>query len=255
MKRWNVKALALAALVAAVTLSGCDAQGDGSTDSGFDDSDDSGLFPNDGTTPTTIAENGTAITGNFICEAGIQALTTGATTEVATGGLVGGPLTTLLNSLGGETLTALLNSVSNKDLVIDNKLSTFATYSLTLGLLGIIDSVDLLVHANQTVSAGHYAVFAVRFPAAVLEASLLNQVAVRTFLGDTQQEEILVDESALDLLGQNLVGEDRLFVGVKTTKDFDTASIALTPNVLSANVGEAMYVHELCTGGHFVTAP
>jgi hypothetical protein len=251
VKQWNTKALALAAIVAATTLAGCDAQGDGETGGGLNDNGDTVLFPNDGTTPTTITDGGTAITGNFVCEAGIKAFSGSATTEVAANGLVGGPLTTLLNTLGGGSVTTLLNSVTEPDNVIDNDLSTFATYSLTLGLLAVIDSVDLLVHANKTISSGNYAVFAVRFPKAVLEASLLNQIKVSTFLADTLQESVTANNSALDLLG---LGTDaRLFIGVKTTKDFDTASIALTPNVLSANVGEAMYVHELCTKGHFVT--
>lgn len=251
MKQLNIKGLTLAVLLAALTLAGCDAQGGKDTEEGLDDNGDTVLFPNDGTTPTTITEDGTPLTGNFICEAGIQALTTGATTEVATGGLVGGPLTILLNGLGADSLTALLNSVSNKDFVIDNKLSTFATYSLTLGLLGIIDSVDLLVHSDESIPSGNFAVFAVRFPKAVLEVSLLNQIAVRTYLGETLQEEVLVNQSALDLLGLGV--DARMFVGIKTTKEFDTASIALKPNLLSANVGDAMDVHELCTRGRFVT--
>lgn len=248
-----MKASALAALLAAMTLAGCDAQGGKDIEDGLDDNGDTVLFPNDGTTPTTITEGTTPLTGNFICEAGIQALTTGASTEVATGGLVGGPLTALLNLLGGATVTQLLNSVSEPDNVIDNKLSTYATYSLTLGLLGIISSVDLVVNSDQAIQPGNYAVFAVRFPKAVLEASLLNQIKVSTFLNDVAQESVTANQSALDLLG---LGENgRLFVGIKATKAFDTASIALTPNVLSANVGEAMYVHELCTKGRFVTPP
>jgi predicted small secreted protein len=249
-----MKALTLAALLAAVTLAGCNAQGGKDIDDGLSDGGDSGLFPNDGSTPTTISEGGTVLPdGNFVCEAGIQALTTGATTQVATGGLVGGLLTTLLNTLGGATVTELLNSVSEPDNVIDNKLETFATYSLTLGLLAIIDSVDLLVHADQEISSGNYAVFALRFPKAVLEASLVNSLTVSTFLNDTLQETMTATKSDIDLLGLGDPG--RLFVGLKTTKTFDTASIRLTPAVLSANVGEAMYVHELCTKGHFVTAP
>ncbi len=251
-----MKATAAAAVLAVMTLAGCDAQGGKDLDTDGLSGDDTGLFPNDGTDPnttTTITEGTTALSGNFICEGGIRALTTGATTEVATGGLVGGPLTLLLNALGGDTVTQLTNSVSEPDNVIDNKLSTFATYSLTLGLLAIIDSVDLLVHADQSIQPGNFAVFAVRFPKATLELSLINSVTVSTFLGDTAQESISYSKSDLDLLG--LGEEAKLFIGVKATKAFDTASISLTPAVLSANVGEAMYVHELCTKGRFVAAP
>ena len=131
----------VASLLASLLMAGCEAQGDGELSDGLDNNGNTTLFPNDGMAPTQVTDNGTAIAGSFICEGGIQAVTPNATTEVGSGGLVGGPLTNLLNLVGGDTVTQLLNSVSEKDAVIDNNLATFSTYSLTLGLLAVLTTV------------------------------------------------------------------------------------------------------------------
>jgi len=244
----------VASLLASLLMAGCEAQGDGELSDGLDNNGNTTLFPNDGMAPTQVTDNGTAIAGSFICEGGIQAVTPNATTEVGSGGLVGGPLTNLLNLVGGDTVTQLLNSVSEKDAVIDNNLATFSTYSLTLGLLAVLNSVDLIVNANTEIQPGNFAVFAVRIPPGVLDASLVNSLTVRTFLAGVQQEELVTTQSSLDLLGLNVAGADRLFVGIKAAKRFDSASLSLRPNVLSANVGDALYAHELCVRGRFVPA-
>lgn len=259
----NFMKLAICAglVAAAAAMSGCEADGDPSEAGGIGGGGDGSVFPNDGTTGGNVTEGGTPIAGgstgyNFICDASAKAFGPSPTTDVVANGLIGGPLTTLLNLLGGGTLTQLLNSVSDKELAIDGNLETGSTFSLTVGLIsGLLSSVDQRVTLNGTVPSGNYAVFGVSFPTATLELSLLNQVTVRTFLGGTQQETATLNQSTLDLLGAVNVGTARAFVGVKTTKPYDTATIGITPGILSANVGEAMKVHELCTKGHLVAAP
>jgi len=98
-------------------------------------------------------------------------------------------------------------------------------------------------------------VFALSFPVATVELSLIQSVTVTTFLGTTEQETVNADATSLDLLGAVGTADPFRFFGMKVTKPYNSVSISLTPTVLSANVGDAMKVHELCTGGRFVSAP
>ncbi|NGY05305.1 hypothetical protein [Solimonas terrae] len=262
------KALIAGMVVAAFGLAGCQANGDG-LESGDIVSDGGNTTPplnNDGSTPTTVNEDdngdGTAETPvdggkGFVCTKGANAFG-GATTEVVANGLVGGALSNLLNSLGGAPVTTLTNSVSEPDNVIDGKLSTFATFTLPVGLLGplnLVDSVGEAVVFPSAVPAGNYAVFGVTFPAATVNLGLTRTVTVTTYLGDTQQETISVDEAQIQLLGLNAVGDEAGFIGLKARKKYDSAVISISALLVAADVGDAMRVHELCTDGKFVTPP
>ena len=251
------------AVLTATVLCGCDANGPGSG-SGLNGGGGGGgngtgpvtgggvgaTIPNDGTTPTTITEGGTPLTGHFICTQSAQ-LFYGATTTVSVNGLIGTNLTPLLNMLGATTATALLNSVSNAYFAIDGNLDTFSTFALTAGALSAVDSVGQTVTlpAGSTVPVGGFAVFAVQFPPGTVIASVLSNVKVTTYLHGVVQESITVSENQIALLGTNVTGSTNAFIGVKATKPYDSADISLTPSVLSANVGDAMHVNELCTAG------
>ncbi|MDB5987476.1 MAG: hypothetical protein JWR16_2529 [Nevskia sp.] len=212
--------------------------------------------PNDGSTPTDITDGGVAVTGNFICTVGSRAYGT-PTTEIGTHGVVGGLLTTILRALGATTLTDLLNSISEPDNVIDGNLDTYATVSFTVGLLGgLLDSIDesVILPIGKTVPAGKYAVFGVSFPNGLANVALLNSIAVTTFNNAVQQETNKLNQAQIVLL--KVIGGSTptvAFIGVKTTKAYDTAQISLTPGLLTANVGDAMHIHELCTDGRLVT--
>ena len=258
----SLKSALCAGLIAsAFALSGCEADGNGGAAGGITggDTPDS-VFPNDGTTGGNITEGGTPIAGgntgfNFICEASANAYGV-PTSEVVANGLVGSEISGLLNLLGGDTATRLLNSVVDQELAIDGNLESASKFSLTVGLLGgLISSVDQLITLGGTAPSGSYAVFGVSFPIATLELSLLQTVTVTTFRNGVAQESATLDATTLDLLGAIAVGDPRAFVGVKTTKAWDSASIGVAPDLISADVGEAMYVHELCTGGRLVAAP
>ena len=252
----------LAPLLAGILIAGCSANGGpgtgsagGGNDGSISDGGSPSTFPNDGTTPSTVVDGqgGPTIPGHFICTGSAWAFGGIPTTEVGANGLIGGTLSDLLNSLGGTTLTTLLNSVKDKDLAIDGILPTFSTFSLTAGGLGALNSVDQIVHINDaTVPSGNYAVFGVTFPAGTLALSIANAVSVTTFLGTTQQETMTFDQTALQLLGAVNTGPARAFIGLKTHKDYNGVLIDLTPSVLSADVGDAMHVNELCTKGGFV---
>lgn len=273
MKNSNVifKRSLLAAMVAigSVQLAACEAEGDPSEAGGIIGGSSSGGVsssggtsgggtgvPNDGSTPTTVTEGGTAISGNFICTASAKAYGPSPATSVTANGLVGGAITQLLALLGGDTLTQLLNSVKDQSLAVDGNLDTAATYSLTLGLLGgLISSIDFAIQPNSSVPAGKYAVFALSFPTATLELSLLQNIEINTYLNDTAQESATTDATTLDLLGQVSLTDPYRFVGMKVTKPYNKVTVTLNPQLLSVNVGDAMRVHELCTDGTFVAAP
>ena len=252
----------MTALAASLVLFGCTSNGvdnnAGDITGGGSSSGSSGGLANDGTTPTNITNNGVAVSGNFICTQGSLAYGN-VTTQVGSNGLVGGLLTTLLNLLGATTVTQLLNSVSNPNNVIDGNLDTYASVSLTLGLLGgLLSSVDesVLMPSGTTVPAGKFAVYGLTFPKGAVSLSLLSQVKVATYLNNVAQESNALDQSALALLGA--VGGSTppaVFLGVQTTKPYDRATVSLTPGLLSVNVGDAMRIHELCTDGRLVTAP
>ena len=243
---------AVPVLAAALLLGAC-------TSNGADEGDISGggsggILPNDGTTPSNVTQGGTPIAppAHFICT---QASTFygDVTTDVGTGGLVGGPLTALLKLLGGDTVAQLLNSVTNANNAIDGNLDTYASVSLTVGLLGgLLSTVDesVLMPAGVTVPAGKYAVYGISFPKGTVSLSLFNTVEIATYLNNTKQESNTLDQNALALLGA--VGGSSpsvAFVGIRATKPYDRATISLTPGLLSLNVGDAMRIHELCVDG------
>lgn len=212
--------------------------------------------PNDGTTPTDVFEDGDELPDNFVCTASARTYGPNPVTEVRVNGLVGSALTDLLNGLGAGTVTQLQNSVVAKELVVDGSLDTAAQYNLSVGLLGgAISSIDLYVGTNSPVPAQKYAAFLVTFPIATAELSLIQSITVSTFLGTTPVETQEIDASTLDLVGAVSTADTRRFVGLKATSPYDGVTISLSPTLVSANVGNAMNVHELCTDGFFVPAP
>lgn len=251
-----------AAVAASLILLGCTSNSDSSNGGISGGSSSSGGISgsggpaNDGSATTSVTQGGTKLSGGFVCSQGLQ--NDGATTKIGSGGLVGGPLTTLLNTLGATSLTQLLNSVNSPNNVIDGSLDTYASFTLTAGLFaGAIDSLDesVVLPSGSTVASGKFAVFGIGFPNGLANVNALASVKVSTFLNSTAQESHTLSQSDLVLLTKGANGVSTAFVGVETTKPYDTAQISLTPGVLSANVGEAMRVYELCVDGKLVTPP
>lgn len=248
-------AVASAALLSGLLLSACTSNGESSINGsggGITSGSSSGGPPNNGTGPTSITQGGNPVSAHFICTQSAGAYGN-VTTAVGTNGLVGGPLTALLNTLGGSTVTTLLNSVTNTDNVIDGNLSTYASYALTVGLLGgLLDSVDLSVVMpnGTTVPAGQFAVFGIGFPKGTVDISLFNTVAVTTYLNNVQQETHSLSQSDLSLLG--IIGGSTVpptWIGIEASKPYDRATLSLTPGLLSVDIGDAMNAYEFCPGG------
>ena len=268
----KTKLTALAAVIlAGAALSACTSNGPGgdnglgssggtsggggsSNGGGIDGSSSSGGPANDGTGPSNITQGGKPVAPplHFICTTGATAYGD-VTTQVGANGLVGDQLTALLDQLGGASATTLLNSVINPNNVIDGKLSTFATFQLTASLFGgPIDSVDLSVvmPAGVTVPAGKFAVFGISFPSDTVGLSLLQNATVSTSLAGVEQESnVETNALLLSLLGATVVGDPALWLGVETTKPYDTATLSLAPTVLSADVGDALHAYEMCVDG------
>ena len=78
-----------------------------------------------------------------------------------------------------------------------------------------------------------------------------GQIAtVATYLNNVQQEQNTLNQTLLlGLLGQGVLTSPAVWLGVKTEKAYDRATVSLSPGVLSADVGDAMHVYELCTDG------
>lgn len=239
-------------------------EGDGSnTDTGF---------PNDGTVGGVIQEGDAVIAGadsdpqmSFMCTRSASVFE-GATTEVGANGLVGSVVGSLLGALGGTSVNDLLNSINDKDLAIDTDLTTAASFTQTAAALdvllgaGTVNSLDLsvLMPEGKRQSAGSYAVFAVSFPPSLLDLGLLSSIQVTTLLdGVVQEDTAELDASGLSLLGASVGQATGLtskyaFVGYKTTLPYDTARISVSSQLLSADLGSNLYVHELCTAGNLV---
>ena len=58
-----------------------------------------------------------------------------------------------------------------------------------------------------------------------------------------------------DLLGQTVLNNGYAFVGRKVTKPYNRVKVTLRGSGLSVNVGEAMFLHEVCTAGAEVDVP
>ena len=117
-------------------------------------------------------------------------------------------------------------------MVIKHKITL--SFSLLLILVLVAFWLSLKLQLQQTVAQ---------------QADAMGEILARQ-TADSVTELVLAN----DLLGLNVAGADRVFVGIKAAKRFDSASLSLRPNVLSANVGDALYAHELCVRGRFVPA-
>lgn len=194
--------------------------------------------------------------GRFRC------IVTGAdSTEQGANGLVGNVVGGLLGGLGGAPVTGLTNGITELEQAIDQDLKTASTFTIAASLLGgAVNSIDQVFTYNKKVNG--YAVAAVSFPTGTADVSLGRTVTVTTYLdeGDSLSEDpteppVSTDASAVDLVGQGVVSPGPLFIGRKVSKPYNRMVVSVQGNLLSLDVGEAMYLHEVCTDGAIVQAP
>ncbi len=191
----------------------------------------------------------------FICKSAFSS-DFGAYTTVGANGLVGGPVSDLLSGLGGDPVGTLTNSVKDAEKAIDADLRTASVFTLPVSALGdVVDSIDQNIYApdGATISAGKYAVAAMSFPRALLALNLLTTVTVTTYLDDLELESTTLNIVGLDLLGLPLpTSIPYAMVGLKASKDYNRVAVKLAAGGLSVDVGDSLYLHELCTEGTLV---
>lgn len=271
-QRYSMSSIALT-ITCLLGLAGCSAQGGPSegqnslalVGDGTGDVRGDGVFPNDGTAGGMILDGGTVIVGpgaepaaGFACARSAQ-LAQGSRVEVGVNGLVGDDLSGLVDTLGGQVVTTLLNSVVDAPLAIDGDLDSYASFHLTAAGLdillgtGSVDSVDLNVLLPGAIPAGRYAVFAVSFPPGLLDLGMMSSVYVSTYLDDQLVDTgAVLDATGMSLLNMTMVGPDYAVIGYRARGSFDRATISVSSDLLSANAGEALRVHEMCSDGNIV---
>lgn len=243
-------AFAAAVLALSLTLAGCENIG-GDVSGGEADST-AGLI-NDGSAVTAVTADGNRIAGDFVCSRSISA--TDPQMIVGSNGLVGGALTDLLDGVGLDVVGNLLNSIQRPEQAADGNLDTAAGVTLTAGLLGgTLTSIDLtaVIRDGGTVPGGFYAVAGLSFPGGVANLSLFNAITVTTSLLGVTRETMTLDQSAISLLGIDGSNVAAAWVGFRSALPYDAVTLSIVPGVLSANVGNAMRVHEFCYDGRFI---
>lgn len=201
-------------------------------------------------------------------------------TAESVNGLVGGVVGPVLDTLGGSSVTALTNSIQDLPFAADQDLVTASTFTLTASALeaigsflpigGTVDTLEQIFYYNAP--QGDYAVAAVTFPIGTVEVGVASSLTVNTYLDEFVDGErvesseptepaVVQDLSAvipflgLDLLGQASLGPGPLFVGRKVTTPYNRIVVSISGDALAVNVGEAMYLHEVCVNGSLVDVP
>ena len=176
--------------------------------------------------------------------------------EAAAFGLVGGAVVDLVDLLEGDSLSDLLAAVGDLPYVADNTMRTASVFTLTLSLLG--DTVSALgerVHMPIPIEANgeNYAVFAISFPESLLSLALFNSVEVTTYLDGVQQEEpVSISAVNLDLLGFSLGTDKYAYIGRRVTQPYNQVEIRMNAPLLSLDLGDALFVHEMCVKGTLI---
>lgn len=276
-----------AAFVSAFLLLGCQANsgpegassggltGTISPDTGFDEDgnttgDGSNLdtaFPNDGSVGGTVTEDGIVIAGDgaepakgFICTNSLS-FSGGVTIEASANGLVGSVLGPLLDLLSGDSVTDLLNSINDGPYSLDGDLTTAAKVTQTVsGLVVVLDTLDALytLPEGSQIGSGNYAVALISFPPSLLDLGLLSFITLDTLKdGEVQETGATLDSTGLSLLGlsTDLIGGAYAMLGYKTKMPYDQVRMSIGSNFLSVDVGENVFIHEICTGGRLVDPP
>lgn len=250
MRHWVKISAALVGGAAAIWTSGC-SDGNGSVVGG---TSATSAVVNNGSLPTSIVNGGVPLNSNFICTT--SAVGKGVNAVIGANGLVGGALNGLLGQLGLDQVAALLSSVAAPDAAIDGNLDTFSAVTLAVGTLGpLVNSVDesIVFSPQSAFGAGTFAVFGLSFPSGIANASVFNLLRVRTFLNDNEQESNVVTRRTLSVLG--LGPEPAMYFGLQANKPFNRVTFTVEPDLLTANLGPVVNVHELCLGGTLVAKP
>ncbi|HLR31958.1 MAG TPA: IPT/TIG domain-containing protein, partial [Fodinibius sp.] len=137
-----------------------------------------------------------------------------------------------------STLTCLACNIDNDSNIIDEDRDNFASVTIPVSVAG---TASITVSNTETMAAGGQAGFILSRSGGTLDAGLLENITIETFLNGNSQETIpSTGLLLLDLLSGS--GTERQFVGVDgvTTKDFDTIEIRFT-QVVGADITYEVY--------------
>ncbi len=136
-------------------------------------------------------------------------------------------------------------AVNNAYNVLSGKASEYADIDLTLSVLTGAAALEVIAPPGVTYPAGQIAGYTLSVPGASLEASVIPQVTISTSLNGTTQDV----ETFTQLLSANLLSlltnDTPFFLGVQTTKSFDTVEVSVAPVVASALA--VIDVYEACS--------
>ena len=170
----------------------------------------------------------------------------GATTKVESKGLICQSLTP------GQPDTC---TVRQPEHAIDGDPKTYASFEYALGALdGLLDgalegSVDLTIDLAAPTGAGQSAAFLLEFPAGAVQAGLLDELEITTFLdGEEQERQAYGQPLESDLGNQTLAGTNQAFVGIRSAASYDSVRLSLRSKLANLNLeGSVVRVYDLCT--------
>jgi len=234
------------AIVVAMMLAGCTANGgfgdDGGGNGGGDGGGGDSCLLRDPVTGICIIGGPDTGLPNFTCT---QVPAAGSTLTVSETG----PLCTLT-----DPLNAALNTcdVENPNLTLDRDYDSAATVQYVVGALdpALGGVVSLAIGLPSTVPAGQVAAFVVDYPGGmVLDASLLRALNVVTTLDGVEQEttffETLLDLDVLGLIG----GSGKIVVGYPNTLPYNGLTLRVDATLLTGDITNAVNVYEACLNG------
>ncbi len=143
--------------------------------------------------------------------------------------------------------------VTDPESVVDGNADSFAVVDFPIAALGpvVVDALGLNgtakidVVLTGTVPAGRVAAFDVTLPGMIVEAAILQDINVRTFVGSTVSEEMNKGQS-LNLLG--LLGDaNHHLIGFVNQKPYDHLEIEFSATGANADVlDDVAHVFDAC---------
>jgi hypothetical protein len=142
--------------------------------------------------------------------------------------------------------------VNNPDNVLSSNAAEFATIDLDLSVLTGAAALEVIAPAGVTYPAGQIAGYTVSVPGAPLDASVIPQITISTSLNGTTQDTATFTQLLSANLLELLTNDTPFFLGVQTTKAFDSVEISADPVLASALA--TLDVYQACSNATGVGA-
>jgi hypothetical protein len=215
-----------AAAVLGLLLAGCEANGGPQPG----DRDHDGIPDNVDNCPDTPNPDQTDTDGDGIgdaCDEGSDPGAAHCTEAIAGAGT---------STFSSVTSTCIGCTVSDEGNLIDGDATNYATFDLTLALLGGSAEVSVYDDPGHVSPAGNIAGFTLVIPAAaLLNAQVLPSITIKTFIDGAPNQPFTTYSGVLDadVLGL-LADEEPFFLGVETTAPFNAVQIEIGATLADA---------------------